>query len=131
MDLGLGVIQEFHQDGHAVQLADLLLDQVILVTQVLQVGGSVGLDGVHRVPEHGNHLMQVGVSPTGVSSDAVQAHHAAAFVRDLQGLSSAHGLKERIQVSLQLGHESVIVATSGERHKLLYVKKKDKNVAYL
>lgn len=58
--------------------------------------------------------MQVGVSPAWVSSDAVQAYHAVAFVWYLQRLCSAHGLEERIQVSLQLGHKSIIIATSAK-----------------
>lgn len=64
--------------------------------------------------------MQVGVSPAWVSADAVEADHAAAFVGKLQGLCSAHSLKERIQVSLQLGHERVIIATSEETEKVMH-----------
>lgn len=58
--------------------------------------------------------MQVGVSPARVSSDAIQADHAASLVGNLQGLRSAHGLEERIQVPLQLCHEGIIIASSIE-----------------
>lgn len=63
--------------------------------------------------------MQVGVPPTRVSTNAVQTDHAAAFVGKLQGLRSAHGLEERIQVPLQLGHEGVIIAASEETNKII------------
>lgn len=64
--------------------------------------------------------MQVGVSPAWVPADAVQADHAAAFVGELQGLRSAHGLEERVQVALQLGHEGVVVATPEETEKVMH-----------
>lgn len=118
MDLSLRMVQQRHQDRNPVQLTDLLLDPVILITQVLQIGSRVGLDGIQRVAEHWDHFMQVGVSPARVSSNAVQAHHAAAFVGNLQSLCAAHGLEERVQGSFQLGHEGLIIATPEETYSL-------------
>lgn len=63
--------------------------------------------------------MQVGVSPARVSADAVQADHAVALVGELQRLCPAHGLEERVQVPLQLGHEGVIIATSEETETVI------------
>ena len=120
VDFRFRVVQQFHQDRHAVQLADVLLDAVVLITQVLQISGRVGLDRVHRVAEHGDDLVQVGVPPAGVSAEAVQADHAAAFVGELQGLCSAHGLEKGIQVPLQLGHEGVIVASSEGTEEVMH-----------
>lgn len=119
VDLSFRVVQQLHQHRHSIQLSHLLLDAVVLITQVLQVGGSIGLDWVHRVAEHRDHLMQVGVSPARVSADAVQADHAVAFVGELQCLCPTHGLEERIQVPLQLGHEGVIVATSADTERVM------------
>lgn len=112
--LGLGVVQQLHQHGHAAQLPHLLLDAVVLIAQVLQVGGGVGLDRVHGVAEHGDDLVQVGISPAWVSADAVQAHHAVALVGEVQRLRSTHGLEERVEVAFQLRHEGVVVAAPEE-----------------
>lgn len=112
--LGFGVVQQLHQHGHAAQLPHLLLDAVVLVAQVLQVGGGVGLDRVHGVAEHGDDLVQVRVSPARVSADAVQAHHAVALVGEVQRLRSTHGLEKRVEVALQLRHKGVVVAAPEE-----------------
>lgn len=63
--------------------------------------------------------MQVGISPAWVSTDAVQTDHAVALAGELQRLSPAHSLEERIQVSFQLGHEGIIIATSEETEKAI------------
>lgn len=76
MDLRLRMIQQPHQDGDPFEVPDVLFDFVVLIAQVLQVGGSVGLDGVDGVAEHGDDLGQVGVPPARVLADAVDGGRA-------------------------------------------------------
>lgn len=68
---GFGVIQKADQNGNPFQLADVLLNFVILVAEVLQVGGGVGLHRVDGVTQHGDDLWEIGVPPAGVLANAV------------------------------------------------------------
>lgn len=71
VDFGFGVVQEPHQDRDPLQLTHILLNLVIFVTQVLQVGSGVGLDRVNGMAQHGNDLGEVWVTPAWVFADAV------------------------------------------------------------
>lgn len=97
MHLGLGVIQQAHQDGDPFEVPDVLFDFVVLVAQVLQVGGGVGLDGVDGVAEHGDDLGQVGVPPARVLADAVDGGRALAQAVDA-GHAATLGLCQRRRV---------------------------------
>lgn len=68
---GFGVVQKPHQNRNALQLAHVLLNLVIFVAQVLQVGSGVGLDGVDGVAQHGDDFGEVWVAPARVLADAV------------------------------------------------------------
>lgn len=98
MHLGLRVIQQPHQDGDALEVPDVLFDFVVLVAQVLQVGGGVGLDGVDGVAEHGDDLGQVGVPPARVLADAVDGGRALAQPVDA-GHAATLGLGQRRRVA--------------------------------
>lgn len=98
MDLRLGMIQQAHQDGDAFEVPDVLFDFVVLVAQVLQVGGSVGLDGVDGVAEHGDDLGQVGVPPARVLADAVDGWRALAQAVDA-GHAATLRLRQRRRVT--------------------------------
>lgn len=50
--------------GNLISSPCFCLDTVVHVTQVLEVGGSVSLDGVTRVTKKVYHLWQVGVPPS-------------------------------------------------------------------
>lgn len=80
VDLRLGVIQQPYQYWNATELPDILLDLVVLITEMLQIGRSVGLDRIHGVAEHGDDLAQVGVSPSRVFANGVQADHAGTLM---------------------------------------------------
>lgn len=98
MHLGLGVVQQAHQDGDPLEVPDVLFDFVVLVAEVLQVGGGVGLDGVDGVAEHGDDLGQVGVPPARVLADAVDGGRALAQAVDA-GHAAALGLRQRRRVA--------------------------------
>lgn len=71
VDLRFGVVQKPHQNRNPLQMAHILLNLVIFITQVLQVGSGIGLDRVDGVAEHGDDLREVGVAPARVLADAV------------------------------------------------------------
>lgn len=71
VDFRFGVVEKPHQNRDPLQLAHILLDLVIFVTQVLQVGSGVGLDRVDGVAQHGDDLRKVWVTPARVLTDAV------------------------------------------------------------
>lgn len=73
-----GVVQEPHENRNPLQLAHVFLNLVVFVAQVLQVGSGVGFDRVDRVPQHGDDLWEVRISPTGVLTDAVYGWRAPA-----------------------------------------------------
>lgn len=98
MDLRLWMIQQAHQDGDALEVPHVLFDFVVLVAQVLQVGGGVGLDGVDGVAEHGDDLGQVGVPPARVLADAVDGRRALAQAVDA-GHAAALRLRQRRRVA--------------------------------
>lgn len=126
VDLGLGVVQKPHQDRNPLQLAHVLLDLVVLVTQVLQVGGGVRLDRVDGVSQHGDDLGQVGVTPAWVLADAVDGGRAPAAhavqtghappLRLGQG-SRVHAVDVRVALIDQLRLDGVVRVTSGRQEK--------------
>lgn len=71
VDFRFGVVQKPHQNRNPLQLAHILLDLVVFVAQVLQVGSGVGLDRVNGVAQHGDDLGEVWVTPARVLADAV------------------------------------------------------------
>lgn len=124
VDFGFGVVQEPHQNRNPLQLTHILLDFVIFVAQVLQVGGGVGLDRVNRVAQHGDDLREIWVTPARVLADAVdgrrtpashavQAGHAASL-RLCQG-RRVHAMDVRVALIDQLRLDGVIWVRSG-RH---------------
>lgn len=73
-----GVVQEPHKNRNPLQLAHIFFNLVVFVAQVLQVGSGVGFDGVDRVPQHGDDLWEVRISPARVLTDAVYGWRAPA-----------------------------------------------------
>lgn len=71
VDFRFGVVQKTHQNRNPLQLTHVLLNLVIFVAQVLQVGSGVGLDRVNGVAQHGDDLGEVWVAPARVLADAV------------------------------------------------------------
>lgn len=71
VDFGFGVVQKPHQNRNPFQLTHILLNLVIFIAQVLQVGSGVGLDRVNGVAKHGDDLGEIWVAPTRVLADAV------------------------------------------------------------
>lgn len=71
MDLRFRMIQQAHQHRDPFELPYVLLYLVVLVAEVLQVGGRIGLDWIDRMTQHRDDLSKVGVPPAGVLTDAV------------------------------------------------------------
>lgn len=98
MDLRFRVVQQAHQHGDPLELPDVLLYLVVLVAEVLQVGGCVGLDRIDRMTQHSDDLGQVGVPPAGVFADAVDRGGTAAAHEIEAGHAASFGLGERCRV---------------------------------
>lgn len=71
VDFRFGMVQKPHQNRNPLQLTHILLDLVVFIAQVLQVGSCVGLDWVNGVAQHGDDLGEVWVTPAWVLADAV------------------------------------------------------------
>lgn len=56
VDFRFGVVQKPHQNRNPLQLTHILLNLVIFITEVLQVGSGIGLDWVNGMAQHGNDL---------------------------------------------------------------------------
>lgn len=78
VDFRFGVVQQPNQNRNSLQLTHVFLNLVVFVAQVLQVGSGVGLDRVNGMPQHGDDLREVGISPTRVLADAVYGGRAPA-----------------------------------------------------
>lgn len=74
----LGMIQKSHKYRDPLQLAHVLLNLIVLIAQVLQVGSSVGFHWINRVSQHGNDLWEIRVPPTWVLADAVDGRRTSA-----------------------------------------------------
>lgn len=93
VDFRFGVVQEPHQNRNPLQLTHILLDFVVFIAQVLQVGGGIGFDGVNWVAQHGDDLGKVWVTPAWVLADAVDGGRA----------SATHAVQTGHAASLRLG----------------------------
>lgn len=71
VDFRFGVVQKPDQNRNPLQLSHILLNLVVFVAQVLQVGSGIGLDRVNGVAQHGDDLREVWVTPARVLADAV------------------------------------------------------------
>lgn len=71
VDFRFGVVQKPDQNRNPLQLSHILLNLVVFVAQVLQVGSGIGLDRVNGVAQHGDDLREVWVTPAWVLADAV------------------------------------------------------------
>lgn len=124
VDFRFGVVQEPHQNRNPLQLTHILLDFVVFIAQVLQIGSGVGLDGVDWVAQHGDDLGKVWVTPARVLADAVNGGRAPAAHAVQTGHASSlrlcqgrriHAVDVRVALIDQLCLNGVIWVRSG-RH---------------